>query len=89
MLIINTGGTFNKCYDPISGELRVSPDNTIVEAMCEALNIPFRIKGILYKDSLEMNDDDRAQLIVAIKQSPEMSIVIIHGTDTGCCRCKY
>lgn len=82
MLILNTGGTFNKRYDPIRGELYVPSDSVAVEAVCTVFAVDTAVKGILYKDSLEMNDEDRALLLQTIAESEEERIVVVHGTDT-------
>ena len=39
MLILNTGGTFNKRYNPISGELEVAYDNLAVESVLKSLHV--------------------------------------------------
>ncbi|MDD5052442.1 MAG: asparaginase domain-containing protein [Sulfuricurvum sp.] len=82
MLIINTGGTFNKRYDPIRGELFVPKDNEAIEKILQSLVSRVSLEGIIYKDSLEMDNHDRACLAQTIAQSEEVLIIIIHGTDT-------
>ena len=82
MLILNTGGTFNKRYNPLSGELFVPKDNHAVEAIVNSLVVDIDVQGILYKDSLEMNDDDRELLAQTISASEEKVIIVVHGTDT-------
>jgi L-asparaginase len=82
MLILNTGGTFNKRYDPIVGELFVPRDNSAIESILESLVIEVRVDGIIYKDSLEMDDADRALLCETIKASSESIVIVVHGTDT-------
>jgi L-asparaginase len=82
MLILNTGGTFNKRYDPIKGELFVPNDNLAVEKIVESLVISIPVQGVLYKDSLEMDNHDRSVLAQTIALSEENVIIVIHGTDT-------
>ena len=82
MLILNTGGTFNKRYDPIKGELFVPVDNDAVEIILKSLVIEIDVQGILYKDSLEMDDTDRSLLADTIAKSDEKVIIVVHGTDT-------
>lgn len=82
MVILNTGGTFNKRYDPIAGELFVPADNWAVETVCRVLATSIDIRGVIYKDSLEMDDADRALLCDVIRQSAQKRIVVVHGTDT-------
>ncbi|MDP1783882.1 MAG: asparaginase domain-containing protein [Sulfuricurvum sp.] len=82
MLIINTGGTFNKRYNPLSGELEVPKDNQAVDSIVSVFTDPLRVEGLLYKDSLEMTSADRKCLAQFIIKSEEEQIVIVHGTDT-------
>ena len=84
--IINTGGTFNKVYDKIKGELVVPKNNYAVEEIIKKSfidrNIEFDIEGIIYKDSLDMTNEDRKLILEKLKKSKENKIIIIHGTDT-------
>lgn len=89
MLIINTGGTFNKRYDPIKGELFVSQDNSAIEAILTSLVIDISLQGILYKDSLEMDDHDRSVLGKTITESEAKTIIVVHGTDTMDLSARY
>ncbi len=81
--IINTGGTFNKRYNPLIGELEVPKDNMALDEIISSChNINFEIKNIVSKDSLDMTDIDREEICEAVKKSENEKIIIIHGTDT-------
>jgi len=82
--IINTGGTFNKRYDPIKGKMYVPADNKAIEAAVSSIKhgCKIDIKGAIYKDSLEMNDEDRTLLCEIVKQTTQTDVIIVHGTDT-------
>lgn len=81
--IINTGGTFNKRYNPIKGALEVPSDNVALDKIIASChNVEFEIKNIVSKDSLDMTDDDRQEITNAVKKSKNENIIIIHGTDT-------
>jgi len=82
MLILNTGGTFNKRYNPLTGELFVPTDNLALVEILQSLVIEIGIQGILYKDSLEMDEADRSLLADTIAKSDEKVIIVVHGTDT-------
>ncbi len=82
MIILNTGGTFNKRYDPIRGELFVPLDDAAVEAVLATFAKPMGVRGIIYKDSLEMGDEDRALLCRRIASLDVQRVVVVHGTDT-------
>ena len=81
--VINTGGTFNKRYNPLSGELEVPKDSIALdEIISYCYNIDFEVLNIISKDSLEMNDADREFIVKTIKNCKNENIIIVHGTDT-------
>jgi len=83
--IINVGGTFNKIYNPIIGELIVPKHN---DAIFDILKKTFitnpmpKVEGIIYKDSLDMDKRDRKLLLDKVVSSKEKKIIVVHGTDT-------
>ncbi len=81
--VINTGGTFNKRYNPITGQLDVASDNiSINKIIASCPNVEFEIKNIVSKDSLDMTEEDREEICEAIKITKNDKVIIIHGTDT-------
>lgn len=82
MLILNCGGTFNKRYNPILGELEVPFDNYAIESILNSVNVDYNLAGVLYKDSLDMDLNDRKIIASIIMESDEDTFIIIHGTDT-------
>jgi len=82
--IINTGGTFNKRYDPVKGELCVPADDRAVEEALASMRhgCEITISGTLYKDSLDMDNADRDLLCEIVANLEEREIVVVHGTDT-------
>ncbi len=81
--IINTGGTFNKVYNPIKGILEVPKNHKALEKIISnCFNIDFEIKNVISKDSLDMTDDDRQEICKLISETSNDKIIIIHGTDT-------
>ena len=87
--VLNTGGTFNKRYNPLKGELEVPTDNIALNEIIEScFNIDFEIKNVISKDSLEIDNDDRDYLVKIINESSE-NIIIVHGTDTIDITAKY
>jgi len=81
VIILNTGGTFNKRYDPIKGELIVPKDNRAVEEYLTKSCQNIAVRGLIYKDSLEFSDKDRQELLEAVRNI-DGPVVIVHGTDT-------
>jgi len=82
ILLLSTGGTFNKIYNPLNGQLEVDPSSTSLHQLLEHWQAGYRIQSILGKDSLEMDDQDRHTLLETIRNAQEKAIVVIHGTDT-------
>lgn len=82
MLILNSGGTFNKRYNEISGELEVPYDNAAIERILYTAQETYNLAGVVYKDSLEMDSNDRRMLADIIRESTDDTFVIVHGTDT-------
>ncbi len=82
ILIINIGGTFNKYYDPIRGELCIDNGAHALEDLASKWKHSFKIVNIIGKDSIEMTSEDRLELLATIHQSSYRKILIVHGTDT-------
>ena len=80
--IIITGGTFDKEYDPLAGELTFKDTHLpqILKDIRCTLPIGLEIQQLL--DSLAMVDSDRQRILSACERSQESRIVITHGTDT-------
>jgi len=82
VLILNSGGTFNKKYNPLNGELEVPYNNSAIERILQSVESKYDLAGVIYKDSLDMSMDDRKMLARIIMESNEDTFVIVHGTDT-------
>ncbi|KFL34830.1 MULTISPECIES: asparaginase domain-containing protein [unclassified Sulfurospirillum] len=83
ILILNTGGTFNKRYNPLKGELEVPTDGIAVESILQyCTNTSYELLNIIHKDSLEMSEEDRELIVQTIQASSAKRVLIVHGTDT-------
>lgn len=89
ILIINTGGTFNKVYNPISGKLEIEPTGQAIKAIASAWLTEFEVLNIIGKDSLEMQEHDREMILTSVKNSQEKELIVVHGTDTMHLTAKY
>ncbi len=76
-----TGGTFDKEYNFITGELyfKDSHLNAMFERGRSTLDID--VKTLMMVDSLEMTDDDRQIILHNCRRSKSNQIIITHGTD--------
>ncbi len=80
--ILVTGGTFDKEYNELNGTLffrRTSLDHMLERGRCR-LNVTIEV--LMMKDSLDMSEADRAQIVQACRACAEQRVVITHGTDT-------
>ena len=89
ILIINTGGTFNKRYDPIKGQLYVEENGLALEELASKWLCSFEIMHIIGKDSLDLSSHDRLELLAIISQSSFDDIIVVHGTDTMTLTAEY
>jgi L-asparaginase len=80
--IFITGGTFDKEYNEITGQLYFN--NTHMHELLEMgrSKVPVEIRTLMMIDSLEMTDEDRDLIAHQCIQCDEERIVITHGTDT-------
>jgi L-asparaginase len=80
--IIATGGTFDKVYNPISGQLVFDQSHLGgITRLARILPHP-NVEVLMLIDSLEMTEHHRQQILESVRSAEENKIVIIHGTDT-------
>lgn len=80
--IFITGGTFDKEYNYITGELtffKTHVNDMLKRGRC---GVDVDVRTIMMKDSLQMTDDDRALILEACRSSEYEQILVTHGTDT-------
>jgi L-asparaginase len=79
--IIVTGGTFDKEYNELNGELFFK--HTHIKDMLKLgrCKLDFAVQELFMKDSLLMTDEDREKILIAVNYAKENRIVITHGTD--------
>ena len=79
-----TGGTIDKVYNQTNGELEFN--QTHFPEMLSRARIVVEIKTeiLLFKDSLDMDDNDRKLILKSCVECEEERILITHGTDTMC-----
>jgi L-asparaginase len=80
--IIITGGTFDKQYDAIRGQMTFKDSHLpdiIAQVRC---SLPIELEMNQLIDSLDMQDEYRQKVLAACVRASEELIVITHGTDT-------
>ena len=80
--ILVTGGTFDKDYNELTGQLFFKDTNIAEMLRLGRSRVDVTIHTVMMLDSLEITDADRALIVQHCAQSPEDRIVITHGTDT-------
>jgi L-asparaginase len=80
--IFVTGGTFDKEYNELNGELFFK-DTHIQEILkLGRCKVDVSVRTLMLVDSLEMTHTDRGIILESCRQAHENRIVITHGTDT-------
>ena len=80
--LIVTGGTFDKHYDELNGQLTFR-DTHLPEIMGAArCTIPIEVEINQLVDSLDMGPEDRFRVLDSCRKAGEERIIVTHGTDT-------
>ncbi|MBV8070284.1 MAG: asparaginase [Acidobacteriaceae bacterium] len=77
-----TGGTFDKEYDEINGQLFFKDSHLIEMLSLGRCRLALEVRTLMMVDSLEMTSADRNLIAEQCRAVPEARIVITHGTDT-------
>jgi len=82
LIIVTTGGTIDKIYfdDKSAFQIGDPQIGDILSALGVAFS--FDVVPVLRKDSLHMDDGDRATIRAAIEAQPHRHVLVTHGTDT-------
>jgi L-asparaginase len=80
--IFITGGTFDKAYNELTGELFFKDSHLPEMLKLGRCNLDVQVRTLMMIDSLHMTDDDRQIILQQCRSAPENRIVITHGTDT-------
>ena len=82
ILVVTTGGTIDKIYFDAKSDFQVGR-SVVGELLREAqVMVPFELKEVLRKDSLDLTDDDRELIRQVIDEAHQERVVVTHGTDT-------
>ena len=80
--VLACGGTFDKRYNPISGQLEFMASQLPDIVARARITLPIVVETVMLIDSLDMKAADRERVLAACRTAPEASLVIVHGTDT-------
>jgi L-asparaginase len=80
--ILVTGGTFDKEYDELTGQLFFKGSHIAEMLERGRCRLEVAVELLMMRDSLELTDEHRAQILAAARDCAERHLVITHGTDT-------
>jgi len=80
--ILVTGGTFDKEYNELTGELYFQSTHTRDMLRLGRCLLDVEIETLMMIDSLQMTATDRDLILERCQAVPETRIVVTHGTDT-------
>jgi L-asparaginase len=82
LTIVTTGGTIDKIYFDDKSEFQIGDPQ--IGDILRTLGVAFAFEVIpaMRKDSLHMDDQDRALIRQAIERQPHRHVLVTHGTDT-------
>ena len=80
--ILATGGTFDKEYNELTGELFFKATHIGDMLQLGRCLLDVEIETLMMIDSLQMTEADRQAILDRCRAAPESRIVITHGTDT-------
>jgi L-asparaginase len=80
--IFITGGTFDKEYNELTGQLYFTDTHLHDLLQLGRCRVPVEIRTLMMIDSLEMSEEDRSLIVYQCNHCEEDHIVITHGTDT-------
>jgi L-asparaginase len=80
--ILVTGGTFDKEYNELTGELYFRETHAGDMLKLGRCLLDVEIETLMMIDSLQMTDNDRLHILNRCSAVPQKRLVITHGTDT-------
>jgi L-asparaginase len=80
--IFVTGGTFDKEYNELTGELFFQETHVPDMLRLGRSHLDVEIETLMMIDSLQMTEVDRRRILERCRECAESHIVITHGTDT-------
>jgi L-asparaginase len=80
--ILATGGTFDKEYNELTGELYFKDTHITQMLRLGRCHLAVDVRTLMMIDSLQMTADDRRLILEHCRRSEESRIVVVHGTDS-------
>lgn len=80
--IFVTGGTFDKEYNELTGELFFKETHLPEMLKRSRSSLDVTVRTLMMIDSLQMTDEDRELIVHQCRAAQEDKIILTHGTDT-------
>ena len=80
--IFATGGTFDKEFNEINGELYFKETNLFKLLQLGRSQVDIKIETLMMVDSFHMTNTERQYILEKCKKEKTDKIIITHGTDT-------
>ena len=80
--IFATGGTFDKEFNEINGELYFNETHIYELLKLGRSQLDVKIETLMMIDSLKMTDLEREYIVTKCQKEKTKKIIITHGTDT-------
>ena len=80
--ILAIGGTIDKVYFDALSDYKIGPPAATEILQRVKVNFDYEVSQLISKDSLEMTDSDREEIVNAVQSHPANQVIITHGTDT-------
>jgi L-asparaginase len=87
--ILITGGTFDKEYNELTGELFFKDTHLSEMLKLGRCRVKVDIRTLMMIDSLDMTEQDRALIADHCNKANEKKLIITHGTDTMADTAKF
>tara|TARA_B100000927_G_C16468930_1_gene470777 strand:- start:782 stop:1270 length:489 start_codon:yes stop_codon:yes gene_type:complete len=82
ILVLSTGGTFDKTYDLLTGHLHFKKSFVPSILTLGRSTLDTEAQTIFLKDSLDIVAKDRESIVKSIENASHNRVVITHGTDS-------
>ncbi len=84
-----TGGTFDKEYNFITGQLYFKDTHLTKMFELGRCTVDLDVKTLMMIDSLEMTEEDREIIYHNCKRTVAQAVIVTHGTDTIADTARY
>lgn len=79
---VSTGGTIDKVYFDAMSQYEIG-ESVVSHILSDALvTLPYDFVALMRKDSQDLTDEDRTEIVSTVRAQQARHIIVTHGTDT-------